>query len=505
MRPEDEDCEDFTPVRQAFGAHHLLWLSCLQRVEDGEITRLMGLMPPGSAKSTYTSVVFPTHAMGRFPGHQIITASYGSDLPRKFGRKSRSIVRQAKYELIFDARLSSESSAADEWALTNGSEWMGAGILSGITGNRANGIVWDDLIKGREQADSETIRNKTWDAYFDDLLTRKKPNGWEVGITTRWHEDDPAGRILPRNYDGESGWVNGQDGNDWFVICIPAEANRLDDPLGREIGERIWPEWFGPSHFAPFKRVARTWSALYQQRPAPETGTYFKDDWLRPYYSSQWTTEQVAGEPARETMHIYGASDYAVTEDGGDYTVHIVVGVDPQQRLWLLDLWRAQANSADWVEAFCDLVKLWKPLGWAEETGQIKAGVGPFLRKRQRERGAYVVKALFPTKGDKVVRSRSIQGRMEMDGLYVPINAPWYPEFRAELLAFNAGKHDDQVDALGLIGQVLDKMIGGREAPPTEPHKIISTDPAVNNVTLADMFKTNERRGRRQLGRSVIK
>ena len=58
---------------------------------------------------------------------------------------------------------------------------------------------------------------------------------------------------------------------------------------------------------------------------------------------------------------------------------------------------------------------------------------------------------------------------MELDGLYVPMRASWYAAFRSELLSFPAGKHDDQVDALGLIGQVLDKMSAGRAlATPTE-------------------------------------
>ena len=69
VSPDDEACERFHPVEARFGKHQLLWLDCLQRVEDGEIKRLMGLMPPGSAKSTYTSIVFPVHVMGRFPGH----------------------------------------------------------------------------------------------------------------------------------------------------------------------------------------------------------------------------------------------------------------------------------------------------------------------------------------------------------------------------------------------------------------------------------------------------
>jgi predicted phage terminase large subunit-like protein len=169
---------------------------------------------------------------------------------------------------------------------------------------------------------------------------------------------------------------------------------------------------------------------------------------------------------------VYGASDYAVTADGGDYTVHIVIGLDPEGRMYVLDLWRKQASSDAWIEAFCDLVTLWKPMTWAEEQGQIKAGVGPFLDRRQRERKAYVYRKPFPTRGDKAVRAQSIRGRMALEGLYVPSNASWVSAFRSELLSFPAGKHDDQVDALGLVGQLFDTILPGQHPPKAEPKKI---------------------------------
>lgn len=480
------------PIQGKFGAHHLLWLECLQQVEDGKIKRLMGLMPPGSAKSTYTSVVFPTHYLGRFPGSQIIVASYGSELPKKFGRRARSIVTQPIYRRIFDCMLSEQSQAADEWALTNKSEWMARGILTGITGNRVDGIIWDDLIKGREQADSDVQRQKTWDAYFDDLQTRRKPNTWEVAITTRWHEDDPSGRILPANYAGESGWVHGKDGNDWYVLCLPAEADRLDDPLNRKIGEILWPEWFTEEHFRPFKRNARTWSALFQQKPAPEEGTFFQKGWMRPYGPTQ-----AVKMPPRETMSIYGASDYAVSEEKqSDYTCHVVVGLDPVGRMFLLDLWRGQATSKDWIESFCNLVEKWKPLGWAEEKGQITKSVGPFLTSRLRQRRLFIARAEFPTVTEKAIRAQSIRGRMDMDGLYVPVDAPWYADFEKEMLVFPAGTNDDQVDAMGLIGQILDKMVRGTSASePATPPKVLSTVPELCTVTLDDMFEAHEHHG----------
>ena len=146
--------------------------------------------------------------------------------------------------------------------------------------------------------------------------------------------------------------------------------------------------------------------------------------------------------------------------------MHVVVGVGPDERIYILDLWRKQASSDAWVEAFCDLVLDNKPMGWAEEQGQIKSGVGPFLNKRQRERKAWCAREQFPTRGDKAVRAQSIRGRAAANGIYYQADAPWWPDLRSELLSFPAGKHDDQVDALGLVGQLLDRMLAGKPVPP---------------------------------------
>lgn len=489
VQHSDEQCENFQPIPSSFGAHHILWLKCLQDVADGKMLRLMGLMPPGSAKSTYTSVVFPTYYLGRFPGTNIIIASYGTDLPKTFGRRARAVVKQPIYQRIFNTDLSLESSAVDAWALTNGSNFMAAGILSGITGRRVNGIIWDDLIKGREAADSLTQREKTWVEYQDSLLSRKSPYAWEVGIATRWHEDDPAGRILPEFYNGESGLIKCRDGNEWYVVCIPAIAESKDDILGRQPGERIWPEWFPPDHFNQYMGSARTWNALYQQRPAPESGDYFKAEWLKPYDTLPFE---------REEFHVYGASDYAVSVDQGDWTVHIVVGIGPDDNIYILDFWRRQAGSAEWVVALGNLIKKWRPMGWAEEMGQIRAAVGPFIEKHLRDNQLYVARAQFPAKGDKSVRAQSIRGRMDMRGLYYPRNAPWFPAFKHELMTFPAGKNDDQVDALGLIGQVLDRMVqGSRKDTSVKRPKVISTNPEHCTVTLDDLFLANEQRARK--------
>lgn len=86
-----------------------------------------------------------------------------------------------------------------------------------------------------------------------------------------------------------------------------------------------------------------------------------------------------------------------------------------------------------------------------------------------------------------------------MDGLYVPTDKPWYPAFKRELMTFDAGANDDQVDALGLVGQVLDKMIKGAPLPEnSEKPKVLSTDPSECTVTLGDLFDAQERRGQKR-------
>lgn len=429
--------------------HHLLLSERLEAVERGEIKRLMVFMPPGAAKSTYANVLFTAWFLGRNPTKSVIAASYGQELADKWGRRSRNIVGSADFASVFDCSLSADSAAANRWATDQGGEYLAVGVGGPVTGNRADGAIIDDPVKGREEAGSPTIRDKTRDWYRDDLWTRLKPGAFVILIMTRWDEGDLAGWLLEEQRTG---------GEQWHVLRLPALAEE-DDPLGRLPGEPLWPEWFTQAMFDEARRDPRRWAALYQQRPSPETGDYFKAEWLRLYDRA----------PDRDTMHIYGGSDYAVTADGGDYTVHVVVGLDPDGRLYLLDLWRGQKAADIWIEAFCDLVIKWKPLEWAEETGQIKAGIGPFLDRRQRERSAWVARTAFPTRGDKAIRAQSIRGRMAMDGLYVPMSASWRADLTSELMSFPAGVHDDQVDALGLVGQLLDRMIEGRK--PSKPEQ----------------------------------
>jgi hypothetical protein len=278
----------YTPIESRIALHHYIIMMEIQKCIETARGRLMIFAPPGSAKSTYASVVGVSWALGRKRNQQIILASYGSSIAAKQSRKVRTICKDQRWSALWPGRplLLDDQRAVDDWSLTNGSALMSAGLLAGITGNRADGVVIDDPVRNREEADSATIREKIYNEYIDTVMTRAKPHMWCIIIQTRWHEDDLAGAILPADYAGESGFIKCRDGQTWKVLCIPAEAEREDDVLGRKPGQFLWPEWFPREHWSTWRdnpRAARTWAALYQQRPAPFTGIHFQRDMFRYY------------------------------------------------------------------------------------------------------------------------------------------------------------------------------------------------------------------------------
>ena len=429
---------EYTYDRYRTAAHHRQIAEQLERVERGEVDRLMLLVPPRHGKSELASIRWPAWYLGRQPHKQFLSISATAELAADFGRAVRNVINAAEYKAVFDTTLAEDSQAKGKWHTKDGGIYYSLGIGGSVLGRGGDAILIDDPFGSMREARSELERKNVFEFYSGTLYNRLMPGGAIVVINHRMHEDDLCGMLLNQQAAG---------GDKWEVVKLPALS---DD------GEALWPERYPVDVLERIRRntFPRDWSALYQQEPTPDEGDFFKSDWLKDYTPAK-------PAPELNTLQVYGASDYAVTQDGGDYTVHGVLGIDPQGEMHLLDLWRKQTTPDKWIDTFCDMVRRYKPLEWAEETGQIKSGVGPFRDKRMAERNAYVTCTAFPTRGDKAVRATSMRGRMSQRGLYVDHNAPWFADFRSELLSFPAGKHDDQVDMIGLLGQLLDNMVDG--------------------------------------------
>lgn len=405
--------------------HHERIAEKLEAVERGEIDRLMIFMPPRHGKSELASKRFPAWCLGRDPKRQIIAASYNSDLASDFGRQVRNIVAEPEFGQVFEGvSLAPDSQAANRMNTNKGGTYVAAGVGTAVTGRGAHIALIDDPFKDREEADSERRRDVVWDWYRSTLFTRLMPGGAIVIIQTRWHEDDLAGRLLE-----QEGYK--EQGGQWEVLELPALDN----------GCALWPEWYDVPVLERIKATIgpREWSALYQQQPQPDEGTFFKREWF-----NEWKDL-----PA---CRYYGSSDYAVTDGGGDYTVHTVWGINSAGDVYRVAQWKGQTASDEWIERKLDLIAKYKPLCWFGEGGVIQKAVEPMLKRRMRERNVHCRLEWLPSVHDKPTRARSFQAMAATGRVYFEQGADL-----AEFLVFPAGKHDDEVDTASLIGRAIDQ------------------------------------------------
>ena len=193
-------------------------------------------------------------------------------------------------------------------------------------------------------------------------------------------------------------------------------------------------------------------SALYQGKPAPDDGDYFKKDMLVGYDPEELPTN----------LRKYGASDHAVTEkEQNDATVLGCVGIDENDIIWVLpDVVSERMETDQTVEELIAQMRHHQPMVWWAENDVIRKAIGPFLRKRMIEEKVYCTIDPQTPSRDKRARARSIQGRMSMKMVRFPKFAPWWDVAENELLKFPNGTHDDFVDWLAWIGLGLDREIG---------------------------------------------
>lgn len=165
--------EALQPVNQTPARHHRLIIEKLEKVARGEIDRLMIYCPPGAAKSTYASVLFPVWWFTQYPRSAMIAASHTIELAESFGRKVRNLV-DANTDLL-SYNLVQDNRAVGKWSTDMGGEYLAVGVGKAVAGRRADLLVIDDPVSSREDAESETQRDRTYNWYRGDLYDRLKP------------------------------------------------------------------------------------------------------------------------------------------------------------------------------------------------------------------------------------------------------------------------------------------------------------------------------------------
>lgn len=391
-------------------------------------------MPPQHGKSMHITETFPSYFLGQFPQHGVIEISYNEGFAEKFGGRNKDKVEQYGYEL-FGIQLAGDSKSKSEWSISvDGKKTRGGmisrGIMSGVTGSSLGDcIIIDDPIKNREEANSETIREKHWSEWIDSLSSRIHPGAIVIIIMTRWHEDDLCGRLRNPEY---------ADPLPWHVVNLPLEAEEYD-LLGRQPGEPLWPEHYGYDFIQVRKSYPTSFNALYQGRPTSQEGNMLKRDW--------WKYYDVLPPMGSRLISVDAAFK---DEDDSDYVVIQVWGKN-QANMYLIDQVRAKMNFPSTIQTIRNVIA--KYPNAALKLVEDKANGSAIIQTLQGQIGGIVP---VNPEGGKVARVNAVSAYIESGNVYLPRHVEWIHDFVEECASFPSGKNDDQVDAMS---QALHRFI----------------------------------------------
>lgn len=429
MQPTGELDYKFPPA-----AHHLVLIDALERLERGDTNKLMVMMPPGGAKSTYASVRFINWYQARHPDHGILAASNTEGLAENFNRRRRNACYTEEWKAISGTRLDKDQQGVGKFSTEVGGFCQAAGVGSGIVGTRSHLNLLDDPVLNFEQARSENQMQKQWDWYQADFRSRLIPEGKEIIVTTRWSKSDICGRILDLIKKGEE--------TGWEIIRIPMECDSEDDPVGRQLGDRLWPEWFTQDMVDRNKRDTQIWMGMYQQIPMDETGVWVGAE----------NIEVVDSLPPKLTI-VCGV-DIALTVGGGDYTVFSVCGIDDERNVFVMDVVRQQVDIDKTCDTFFNLMAMHDITYFYIDDDNASRMMQRLMIEKCKARNIVIPLLVMPLRGqNKEVRAAPLRGLFMQKRVKILNNATWTNTLIAELMDFPAVAHDDQVDALSLIGR----------------------------------------------------
>ncbi len=466
----------------------------LASVTTGETKRLMIFMPPRHGKSEMVTIRYTAWRLLRDLRLNVILGSYNQRLADKFSRKIKRIVtsgkgRVTRAEAGISALVPGPSSlaakplnSAAEWETAGGGVVRSVGVGGGIAGFGAGLVVIDDPVRNRADAESEVFRSRVWEWFNDDIYTRLEPDAAIILIQTRWHEDDLAGRLLKEMEDG---------GEEWEVVCLPAlseppalaggvevggdeaenhpvspkrlspllgkEGSVADDeapgppayaggsdPLGRKPGQALCPERYDVKALARIKRKlgSYSFSALYQQSPAPAEGGMFKREWFT----------KIMDEAPPDLRWKRGYDLAVSTRTSADYTASFRCAKDKMGNLYIADGMRARIEYPEQRRYAIERMQAEKNTEHGIESALHGAAFVQDIRRDMRF--GHVALRKVKVDADKLTRALAWLNLAE-EGKVFLVRGPWIDEFVDEVARFPAGRHDDQVDAVSVAVKML--------------------------------------------------
>jgi len=407
------------------GRHHKIISEKLERVARGELKRLIINMAPRHTKSEFASYLFPAWMMGKNPGMKIIQATHTTELAVNFGRKTKNLLEDERYQEIFpDVKLAADSKASGRWDTNKGGMYYAVGVGSNLAGRGGDLVIIDDP-HSEQTAMSNSGFDDAWEWYTGGPRQRLQPGGSIVLVQTRWSEKDMTGQLV-------RSMAKDPLADQWEVVELPA---LFDDDTP------CWPEYWSIEDLTAVRASipASKWNAQYQQNPTGDDNAIIAREWWR-----RWERDTVP-----QLQYVIQSYDTAFSKrETSDFSAITTWGVFyPEEggppNLILLDSKKGRWDFPELKSQAFDMYHFWEP-----DTVIVEAKAsGLPLTHELRNTGIPVVN-FTPSRGnDKVSRVHAVSPLFEAGMVWAP-DEVFADEMIEEVAAFPNGENDDLVDSM---------------------------------------------------------
>lgn len=420
-----------------------------QDFRNGKSTYLMIQCCMRHGKTSIASKAFPAWFLGINYDLQpdVILSGYGAKLVEGYSRRIKAILSSTNYQCLFPGVWPARgSNSVSDWSLENStSSVIAHGIGGALTGRGGNLIVVDDTVKNIEEARSRTHRDKVWDGFKSDILTRQNPGGSIVLlIGTPWSTDDLFSRV-------KTAMSKDPDFPKFETLKFPAR-----NPDGTFLFEQLLGrEWY----LKQYATLGTQASALLDLEPVPSSGNRFDVNKIKYHYS-------LNDFPKTQLKRVWdlASSDKERSGSSPDWSVGIkgtVTTIDGVKHLWIYDLVACQKSATE-RDNLITTTMLSDPHGTRQYIESFAAYKDTYITLKDKLRGRVVINSITP-KGDKSMKASVLEPIFDSGNvhLYLPGCERHLQEFKTQVSTFPEGSHDDFVDALSLLVIANSKAYSG--------------------------------------------
>jgi predicted phage terminase large subunit-like protein len=433
-------------------------------------------VPPQHGKSRMLSVRVVAWLIGKKPGIHIALTGYSGSLLTDFVDEARQIMETPRYRMVFgDIAARRGRNRAHDVLFSNGSNIQARSCGSKLTGRRVDWLVIDDPHSGREEAESPTQRRKVKRWFFADCLSRISSKACIFVVATRWHPDDLIGNLTHPEIVQEledAGFKNLV-----FQTTNYTAIAEHGDPLGREPGEALFPEQRPIDFLMGVKALqpAYEWESQYMGRPKTASGDQIDTANIKRIELSE----------VPEGLEWGRGWDLAITEDQkADYTAGAKAAIryETVERIVFDEATKTMKLKPVKLKHFYLIHMRKGQKAWAamramiieqarrdkEHDGVSRIAIesvsgfeAVYQDVKQDLLGDVKVVKKNPPRGGKLLRAQNWLNLIEAGRFYM-VRGPWNKDFINELALFPDGPHDDQVDAVSIVDELLstkDKLL----------------------------------------------